>query len=289
MFGKAFSFVTSRRVAGGLALAGVTAAASIFSKVSASVSPLSPKEFRSYPLGEIIPVTHDTSIYRFTLQPGTSLDLPVASCLVTKANINGKDEIRPYTPISQSLAQGHFDLLVKSYPDGVMSKHFASLKPGDNVEFKGPFEKFAYQTNMKREIGMIAGGTGLTPMLQVCRKILSLPRDATNITLVFCNSTENDILLKSELDKMQLLFPNFKVHYVVSRPSESWRGRSGYIDAELLKTTMPFPSDNHMILVSGPSGFMKHVSGDKNPDKSQGELSGLLKELGYDEKQVFKF
>jgi cytochrome-b5 reductase len=31
------------------------------------------------------------------------------------------------------------------------------------------------------------------------------------------------------------------------------------------------------------------VSGDKAEDKSQGELSGLLKDLGFTEKNVFKF
>jgi cytochrome-b5 reductase len=35
--------------------------------------------------------------------------------------------------------------------------------------------------------------------------------------------------------------------------------------------------------------MMKAVSGDKAKDKSQGELTGLLKQLGYTEQQVFKF
>jgi cytochrome-b5 reductase len=34
---------------------------------------------------------------------------------------------------------------------------------------------------------------------------------------------------------------------------------------------------------------MKAVSGDKAPDKSQGELTGALKDLGYAPEQVFKF
>jgi predicted ferric reductase len=38
---------------------------------------------------------------------------------------------------------------------------------GDKVEVKGPFPKIAYTANMKKKIGMIAGGTGITPMLQV--------------------------------------------------------------------------------------------------------------------------
>ena len=78
---------------------------------------------------------------------------------------------------------GHFDLLIKSYPNGVMSKHFATLKPGDQLEFKarasphsrplqrmrplqGPIMKLAWTPNKYKAVGMVAGGTGITPMLQ---------------------------------------------------------------------------------------------------------------------------
>jgi len=33
----------------------------------------------------------------------------------------------------------------------------------------------------------------------------------------------------------------------------------------------------------------KAISGDKAPDKTQGELTGILAELGYTKDQVFKF
>jgi len=56
----------------------------------------------------------------------------------------------------------------------------------------------------------------------------------------------------------------------------------------MLKTHLPPPSADHLILVCGPPGLMKHVSGDKAPDYTQGELSGLLKKLGYSESHVFK-
>lgn len=35
---------------------------------------------------------------------------------------------------------------------------------------RGPKGNFNYTPNMCREIGMIAGGTGITPMLQVKKK-----------------------------------------------------------------------------------------------------------------------
>lgn len=46
------------------------------------------------------------------------------------------------------------------------------LKPGESIEMKGPFPKLAYKANDYDAIGMIAGGTGITPMYQVLLEIL---------------------------------------------------------------------------------------------------------------------
>ena len=40
---------------------------------------------------------------------------------------------------------------------------------------------------------------------------------------------------------------------------------------------------------AGPPPMMNAISGDKAKDKSQGELTGILKQLGYEPEQVFKF
>jgi cytochrome-b5 reductase len=55
--------------------------------------------------------------------------------------------------------RGHFDLMVKVYPEGKMSKHIGDLKEGDLLDFKGPIMKLPYEPNMKKKIGMIAGAT----------------------------------------------------------------------------------------------------------------------------------
>jgi cytochrome-b5 reductase len=41
--------------------------------------------------------------------------------------------------------------------------------------------------------------------------------------------------------------------------------------------------------VCGPPPMMNAVSGDKAPDKSQGELAGVLKDMGYTSDMVYKF
>jgi NAD(P)H-flavin reductase len=47
---------------------------------------------------------------------------------------------------------------------------------------------------------MIAGGSGITPMFQVAQGILRDPRDVTKVFLIYANVTEEDILLRKELE-----------------------------------------------------------------------------------------
>ncbi|KAJ8751496.1 hypothetical protein K2173_016720 [Erythroxylum novogranatense] len=256
---------------------------------------LNPDKWIDFKLQDTARVSHNTHLFRFSFDPSAKLGLDVASCIITRAPLGqdaeGKTKyvIRPYTPISDPDAKGYFDLLIKVYPDGKMSQHFASLKPGDSVEVKGPIEKLRYSPNMKKHIGMIAGGTGITPMLQVIEAILKNPYDNTQVSLIYANISPDDILLKQKLDFLAACHPNFKIFYTVDNPSKNWKGGIGYVSKDMAMKGLPGPSDDALILVCGPPGMMKHISGEKAKDYSQGELTGVLKELGYTEQMVYKF
>jgi cytochrome-b5 reductase len=159
------------------------------------------------------------------------------------------------------------------------------------VEVKGPFQKFAYKANEWESIGMIAGGTGITPMYQVLLEVLSNPRDRTEVRLVYASRTEEDIILRHELDALAAVYPNFKVVHVLSKPGETWGGAKGHIDRTLLAATLPPPQEGSKtrLLVCGPPGFMKAYSGEKKSPTDQGELTGLLRDMKYTQEQVFKF
>lgn len=256
---------------------------------------LDPEKWLEFKLQETARVSHNTQLFRFSFDPTAKLGLDVASCILTRAPVGEESEgrrkyvIRPYTPISDPDSKGYFDLLIKVYPDGQMSQHFATLQPGDVVEVKGPIEKLRYNPNMKKNIGMIAGGTGITPMLQVIKAILKNADDNTQVSLIYANISPDDILLKGELDRLSTSYPNFKVFYTVDKPSKNWRGGTGYVSKDMVLKGLPSPGEETLILVCGPPGMMKHISGDKAKDRSQGELTGILKELGYSEEMVYKF
>ncbi|XP_045831711.1 NADH-cytochrome b5 reductase-like protein [Trifolium pratense] len=256
---------------------------------------LVPDKWVEFKLQDTARVSQNTNLYRFSFDPTKKLGLDVASCIVTRAPLGqdaeGKPKyvVRPYTPISDPESKGYFDLLIKVYPEGKMSQHFASLKPGDVVEVKGPIEKFRYTPNMKKSIGMIAGGSGITPMLQVIEAILKNSDDKTQISLIYANISPDDILLQQKLDILAASHPNLKIFYTVDNPTKNWKGGVGYISKDMVVKGLPAPSDDTLVLVCGPPGMMKHISGEKAKDWTQGEVSGILKEAGYTEQMVYKF
>mmetsp|Transcript_20300 Transcript_20300/g.33195 ORF Transcript_20300/g.33195 Transcript_20300/m.33195 type:complete len:310 (-) Transcript_20300:41-970(-) len=253
---------------------------------------LSPKEFREYKLASTEKLTHNTKMYRFELPSAQDQSgLTVASCLVARATVDGKKVVRPYTPVSLNHQRGYIDLLIKTYPKpgGLMSRHIDELQVGDTLEMKGPFEKIPYKANMKKKIGMIAGGTGITPMLQIIREILSNPQDNTEVSLLFANVTEDDVLLRDELDALQYLYPSFKVYYTLDQPPRGWKMGKGFVSAEMIKNHLPSASDDCLMFICGPKGLVSLVAGEKGAKNSQGPLQGILEELGFTKEQVFKF
>lgn len=183
------------------------------------------------------------------------------------------------------------DLLIKKYPDGPMSTHLHNMAPGQRLDFKGPLPKYPWAENKHEHIGLIAGGTGITPMYQLLRAIFNNPNDKTKVTLVFGNVSEGDMLLKKELAELENTYPQrFRAFYVLDKAPKGWQGGTGFITKDLLKTVLPEPKDGNIkLFVCGPPGLMNAVSGNKVSPKDQGELVGAFKDLGYSKEQVYKF
>lgn len=248
----------------------------------------------SLKLEEVEIVNHNSKRFRFRLPEDDMVSgLHVASAILTKYKgpEDEKPTIRPYTPVSDEGTQGYVDLLVKKYPNGPMSTHLHDMVPGQRLDIKGPIPKYPWAANKHNHIALIAGGTGITPMFQLCRAIFNNPDDQTKVTLVFGNISEDDILLKHELAHLENTYPRrFRAFYVLDNPPKEWTGAKGYIGKDLLKTVLPEPkADNIKLFVCGPPGMMDSISGSKKSPRDQGELKGILKELGYTPEQVFKF
>jgi cytochrome-b5 reductase len=115
-------------------------------------------QWKKFKLIEKTTLNHNVSSFRFELPEGTNeVGLPTASCVMVKHKGEGEEKavIRPYTPILPDVPSNYFDLVVKQYPTGIMSKHIHSLNPNDTLEMKGPNLKFKYEAGKFKQIGMV--------------------------------------------------------------------------------------------------------------------------------------
>lgn len=202
---------------------------------------LKPKEFQKFPLVQKEILSPNTAVYRFKLpSSGSILGLPIGQHISIRAHINGQNVLRSYTPISSDDDKGYFDMLIKSYPQGNISKLVGDMKIGEKLEFQGPKGAMVYTPNMKKHIGMIAGGSGITPMWQISQAIAkNRPElggnDTTEVDLIFANVNEEDILMKKALDEIASKDKRFRVHYVLNNPPEGWKGDVGFVSPAIIK------------------------------------------------------
>lgn len=130
----------------------------------------------------------------------------------------------------------------------------STLLIGQTIKVRGPKGAMIYTPNMVRHFGMIAGGTGIAPMLQVIRAVIRgrAAGDRTEIDFIFANVNEEDILLKEDLDELAAQDKGFRVHYVLNNPPEGWTGGVGFVTPEMIQKYLPKAADDVKILLCGP-------------------------------------
>ena len=90
-------------------------------------------------------------------------------------------------------------------------------------------------------------------MLQLITAVFRDPGDKTNLSLLFANQSEDDILVRERLEAIQAEHPErFKLWYTVDRPKEGWKYSSGFVDADMIKDHLFEPSDDNLVLMCGP-------------------------------------
>lgn len=223
-------------------------------KKNINLGVLNAREYQPFKLAKKFNLTHDTIRLVFKLPGDNSiLGLPTGQHIAIRHEADGKQIARSYTPTSSNKDRGRLELTIKVYKDGKLTPWLNSLKEGDSVDIRGPKGEMKYHKNLVKELGMIAGGTGITPMFQIIRRICEDPRDDTKVTLLYANKTENDILLKKELDDFASEHDQFNVHYVLGDPPKNWQGKKGRVDADMIKKYMPGPAGmDSKVLLCGP-------------------------------------
>ncbi len=169
--------------------------------------------------------------YRF--QPGQSVTV--------RRLIEGHEERRSYSICStpgRPLRIG-----VREVADGALSPWLVqSVSPGDLVEVQPPSGSFTADLGAPARHGLIAAGSGITPILSIASSVLIDP--SARVTLLYGNRRVDSVMFSDELADLKDSYPTrFQLVHVLSREAQEVELFSGRMDAAKLRRLLPAVCD----------------------------------------------
>ncbi|GAA1336099.1 benzoate 1,2-dioxygenase electron transfer component BenC [Kocuria palustris] len=140
--------------------------------------------------------------------------------------VPGTDEVRSYS-MSSGPNTDETAFMVRISEKGAMSEYLRDrAQEGDEIEFSGPFGSF-FLREPKRRLLLLAGGTGLAPLLSILEKLAESGTDQP-VHLIYGVTREADIvgldLLKAYEDRLS----DFTWDYIASEEGTS-APHTGYV------------------------------------------------------------
>lgn len=124
--------------------------------------------------------------------------------ITLKLNINGEEIRRSYSICTSPHTEKELRVAVKEVKGGKASTFInRELKVGDIIEVMTPMGSFnsVLSGNNKKKYVLLAGGSGITPMMSILKSILHIEKQSS-VMLVYANKDENSVIFKSEIEKI---------------------------------------------------------------------------------------
>lgn len=118
--------------------------------------------------------------------------------------------------------------------------------------------------NEFEHVGLIGGGSGITPLYQILSHALKDKSNTTKFTLLYGNLTEDDILLRERFDDLHKKYPDtFNVVYFVDKKVKAAKDdsvKTGFITKGDVQKYLPGPELGGKIKVFVCGEFFFHYS-----------------------------
>jgi ferredoxin-NADP reductase len=151
-------------------------------------------------------------------------------------------------------------LTVVRIEDGEVSPYLTDeLRPGDQIELRGPVGGyFVWEPAQGGPLLLVAGGSGLAPLMAMIRLRAAVGSDAETRLLV-SSRTREEILYRAELERLDGDGLSVVHTLTASRPP-GWSGYARRVDADMLAEVGPGPTAQPRAFVCGPTPFVEAVA-----------------------------
>jgi ferredoxin-NADP reductase len=209
-------------------------------------------------ISKIIDETPSVKVFRMELPENANIDFyPGQFFMVSFVDDPEIKVSRAYSIASSPLNKKYLEIGLDKV--GPFTTKLFSMKEGDLLKFKGPYGKFYFNEEMKNNLVLIAGGTGITPLMGIIR-YCNDKKLHNKIKFIYSVKTAHDIMYRHDLEKIKNENKNFDYVVTVTRPNaeHNWKGRIGRIDIEFLKQNIE-DIESSIYFLCGPKDFVHSI------------------------------
>ena len=163
------------------------------------------------------------------------------------------------------------ELTVERLEDGEVSPYLVGeLRVGDRLELRGPIGGFfVWRPDGERPLLLVAGGSGVVPLMAIARH-----RDSSHAkaraTLLYSSRTFEDVIFRDELESLGAGRDGLAVHHTLTRSRPpGWNGFARRIDRTMLEEVAWPAASRPEAFICGPTPLVEAVA-------------ALLVDMGYE-------
>lgn len=154
---------------------------------------------------------------------------------------------RPYSIATPPGASGLVNFHIRNMGAGLSQHLSTNIQLGDLIAIEGPYGDMNPEHARERPVLMVAGGTGIAPMLAIASDIIRRGITEDGITLVYGARSNMDVYCRAELDQL-LATGEVTAHIITDTQTP---------DLELRRLGLNLA--HHVVYMSGPDPMMLSV------------------------------
>ena len=194
---------------------------------------------------------------------------------------DGYSAVRSYSIASAPNSNKHVEITVERLPDGEVSPYLTQeVMVGDQLELRGPIGGwFVWRSEQTEPIQLIAGGSGIVPLMGMLRSRAAAGSTAP-FRLLYSVREPKAVWYGDELRRLTEQDSSLSVSYAYTRVTpKNWPRPAGRIDAALIvEATWP-SSLGPTFYICGPTSFVESAAGlliasGNSPDRIRTERFG---------------
>lgn len=182
---------------------------------------------------------------------------------------------RSYSISTPPAEKQHFEICVRAVAGGAGSNYIHQLRPGARVKVEGPHGDFVLQEQSRRDILMVATGTGIAPIKSMLLHLLDTGA-RRRVRLFFGVRHDSDLFYTDMVRGLSARYPAFEYDVILSSPDpERWAGPRGRVTDLVERLVTPADAARTEAYLCGGQDMLRAVT-------------ALLAAKGFPENAVFR-